>query len=737
MCDVTSARCIELKGIGDSCEAFYQCASYICDLEDGVCVEASFQLNGASCEVDYDCLSFLCDSGICATPVYLDNGAACEESEQCRSFNCENGECTDLFVQVQPSLLDIGARCTENADCYTLSCEAGSCVDPFAATVAAQPCGVDEYVHDNMCKPCAAGTTSRPGSDPSSRDTECSPVLCEVNQYAFAHTCQDCPFGSTAPAGADTSSPRTTHCSPIVVTGMCAGNTNVEENVHCGENLLLKPDAESIRGSSTADCCVRKPAAPPEETYVWEASPWSECAFGCGQREPASRTVMCMKIVTYESGITDPPSEVPAQMCQVEEMPETVRECEILPAGTPCSDGRAETTNDRCTERAPGAQCAGVVAMASRLLFEASVEDGFSEVALPSPTATPAEINASPAAVAIKEALLSELAPAFGAETTIVIISITGGSLIVDYRVEVPLGGATAENKAAALDSLSDGLSTDIILPMQDGNEMQLPDPIPAPMVSYAYFFTAATCPFTCSNDCGQVAITRSDLYTCLIDGTPGALSACHQTLGPPPETRTTCCPASDPLTCRAPMPILSASFSRNQDNDEVPSPRDDDTDDETGDQRVASPATSTSTRDRESPTVLIVVALVAGVVVLVLVAVKLTRGNGTENNAKQATDLSRQSLGLKEAEEGLRSSRLKEVEEGVRSSTLEGKGGSRSSMLTDVEDASGDSGLKETEEGMPDVEDASGNSGLKETEEGMPPARKGSLGSTQQHCRP
>jgi hypothetical protein len=288
-----------------------------------------------------------------------------------------------------------------------------------------------------------------------------------------------------------------------------------------------------------------------------------------------------MKIVTYESGITDPPAEVPASAC-VEEMPETARECDILPTGTPCDDGNVETTDDKCISRAADAQCAGVVAIVSSLMFEAPVEN----LALPDATATPEEINSSPAAEAIKAALLTELAPAFGQDATITIIGIAAGSLIVDYRIEVPVEEATADNRDAALDTLSDGLSTNVELPGQDGTAVQLPDPIPAPLVSYAYSFTAAICTVTCSNDCGQAAIARSDIYTCLVDGIPGALSACHQALGPPPETRTTCCPAADPDTCRAPMPILSASFNRNQGAEELPPPSDDETDDETGDFR-------------------------------------------------------------------------------------------------------------------------------------------------------
>jgi hypothetical protein len=210
--------------------------------------------------------------------------------------------------------------------------------------------------------------------------------------------------------------------------------------------------------------------------------------------------------------------------------------------------------------------------MVSKLRFDIDIDN----IDLPdAATATSEEIDSSPAAVAIKEALASELGSAFGPDATIIIISIAAGSMVVDYRIEVPVAAATQENKAAAMESLSDGLTAAVALPAADGTgDVQLPDPIAAPLVTYAYVRVAPTCPVTCSNDCGTPALLRSDVYRCLVDGAPvqGA-TACINALGAPPSTRTTCCSAADPESCRAPMPILSASFNRNQGGEELPPP--------------------------------------------------------------------------------------------------------------------------------------------------------------------
>ena len=279
-----------------------------------------------------------------------------------------------------------------------------------------------------------------------------------------------------------------------------------------------------------------------------------------------------MKVVTYETGVTDPPVEVPVSLCESDNMPSSAMRCDILPKDTPCDDGNSDTTNDQCNSRAADAECVGVVAMVSKLRFDIAVDD----IALPdAATATPEEIDSSPAAVAIKEALASELRSTFGSDVTIVVVSIAAGSMVVDYRIEVPVAAATQDNKAAAMESLSDGLTVAVSLPAADGTgDVQLPDPIVAPLVTYAYVRQAPTCPVTCSSDCGAPAVLRSDIYRCLVDGAPvqGA-TACINALGAPPSTRTTCCSAADPEFCKAPMPVLSASFVPNQGGEEPPLP--------------------------------------------------------------------------------------------------------------------------------------------------------------------
>merc|ERR1711871_1269731 len=139
------------------------------------------------------------------------------------------------------------------------------------------------------------------------------------------------------------------------------------------------------------------------------------------------------------------------------------------------------------------------------------------------------------------------------------ILSISSGSLIVDYRIEIPADAATEDNKAAATSLIKD--SMEVELPLTTGGTASLENPVVERFVTYSYVKTVGTCPSTCSNECGAPAIAVDDIYTCVEDGVAVAQSACSPKLGDVPVTRTTCCSAADPETCIARVvPVLSQS---------------------------------------------------------------------------------------------------------------------------------------------------------------------------------
>jgi hypothetical protein len=578
VCDYDTAQCVELKSVGETCAIDSECETWVC--EQSQCAVMSFRPVGAGCAADYDCMSYYCDPSTsqCAELEFLDNGETCSIDEECWSYHCdqESFECSDYWASFTPSdylengetctveaeadcwshfcdpdtllcsdFKEIGDSCTVDYECWSYFCDSSECADPFAAI--AEPCKQNEFVKENQCVPCPAGTTNPAGvadglGDPSLSDTQCTATICQVNQQVIAHTCLPCPAGYAAPPGGDASSPRNTECSLIPTTGMCAGNTDPAHDVDCGADYLLLPNAEDLPGTTAGECCERRPAAPPEVTYVYEASVWSMCAFGCGARAPSTREVNCVAVTTYESGSVTRETVSRSACGDIEgDVPVASRPCDTLPAGTPCDDNDRESTSDQCTSRDDDAQCAGKVVMESKLVFATPTED----IALPGPGE---DVDTSPAATAIKAGLVSGLGASLGEDVTITVLSISSGSMVVDYSIEVPAATATPEAKAAAEGSLAG--SVEVALPLEGGGEQQMPAPAIQRFVTYAYVRTAGVRTGTCSTACGARAVVANDIYTCTENGLGVALSSCVPSLGQVPVTRTECCPDADPDTC-------------------------------------------------------------------------------------------------------------------------------------------------------------------------------------------
>ena len=66
-------------------------------------------------------------------------------------------------------------------------------------------CGADEYVVNNACVNCPAGTTNAANDDASGANTTCDATLCDANQYVSNNACVNCPAGTENAANDDAS----------------------------------------------------------------------------------------------------------------------------------------------------------------------------------------------------------------------------------------------------------------------------------------------------------------------------------------------------------------------------------------------------------------------------------------------------------------------------------------------------------------------------------------------------
>jgi hypothetical protein len=304
--------------------------------------------------------------------------------------------------------------------------------------------------------------------------------------------------------------------------------------------------------------------------FAWVATAFPRCENICGPREAVTRSVVC----TAADGVQAPDDSACVQI-----KPADIRVCAPLPEDSPCDDRNDETVDDRCGSTKAGS-CAGKIALVSSVTFDipifelddtqtASSDDAGNETARPA-------VDSSPIARVVKPALATALT-AGGMNCTeddIVVLSISAGSLVVDYRVQVPPVLATPSIRAAAAAAVADpasvGLPVDtmaisVVTTDASGNAITVTSsntPIVEAFRSYAYVLLAGSCPAAadCSSICGTAALTAPDEYTCHEDGELiDDQEPCVSALGGVPSSSTECCPAADPDACRPAPPPESA----------------------------------------------------------------------------------------------------------------------------------------------------------------------------------
>jgi hypothetical protein len=211
-------------------------------------------------------------------------------------------------------------------------------------------------------------------------------------------------------------------------------------------------------------------------------------------------------------------------------------------------------------------ECRGHVALVSEVAFAMPADN----LDLPSAEATPDEVNISPIAVSIKSSLVGVLRASLGPAVTadsVTILSIRAGSLVVDYRVDVPLEAATEENQARAVAAVSDpttvGLpatAMDVTVLDAKGDEVVAAGAVQQAFRTFSYT-QASTCPAgmqpgvdssDCSSACDFEGLVAPDVWTCNEDGAPVAPLACVAAgLGEAPSTDVQCCPPAEEASCR------------------------------------------------------------------------------------------------------------------------------------------------------------------------------------------
>eukprot|EP01043_Picozoa_sp_COSAG02_P032825 COSAG02_NODE_2210_length_9492_cov_22.862877_10_plen_1095_part_00 len=475
-------------------------------------------------------------------------GAACP---QLQLTHCSNGE--GECAHDQECTLD--ADCHASATCVDQECVCNSgflgdgvntCIEVWLPPVV---CVENEYASGGECLPCAAGTTSVAMTgdiDANTADTSCTATLCEANERVLANQCVPCPAATESVEGADASG-ADTQCTDIPVTGMCVGNTDSASDVTCGEDFLLKPDPETVEGTTTDACCDELPDEtedPPEVSYAWEATAWGVCEFKCGARASLTRTVKCMQLTVYGNGAVAR-AEASADDCEGDG-PAATQACPTLPVGTICDDDYDATTGDACT--AAGV-CEGRQVLKSMLVFAVPAE----LFALPPVDASPEEVAASPVAVALAGSIRDLLAASLGDGINVVILRVlAAGALVVHYSFEVP-------PYVVVTDDIKESAAADIAyispaLPKTDGTTEQLPPPYVEPFKSYSYSRTAGCTPGSgCSNACGYEGEVTADVYTCLQDGQAVAAVSCVDAgIGDVPQSETVCCPPASDAACVA-----------------------------------------------------------------------------------------------------------------------------------------------------------------------------------------
>ena len=249
------------------------------------------------------------------------------------------------------------------------------------------------------------------------------------------------------------------------------------------------------------------------------------------------------------------------------------QDCSTLDVSTPTA---CTAHRDHCTYRTQSF-CQGKVALVAAVVFDIAIDDtALTAIADAAAVDEAGEIvwDDTPIGTTAKAALQPILVAA-GMQCTvddITILSITAGSLNIDYKVEVGAEFATPQIKETASAAVADPASVNL---PADSMAITVNDPVTGLTVtasgavqeafkSYTYAKLPGSCnapelctgelgsdgTCTCSTVCGQDAMSAPDVYSCLEDydsvrsssSNEVQLSLCVPSLGAVPTTGTLCC---------------------------------------------------------------------------------------------------------------------------------------------------------------------------------------------------
>jgi hypothetical protein len=177
-------------------------------------------------------------------------------------------------------------------------------------------------------------------------------------------------------------------------------------------------------------------------------------------------------------------------------------------------------------------------------------------VALPAGDASPEEVNSSPTANKIKDAIGPALVDKLGSDVVVTALGMKGmraGSLVVDYKVEVPADVTTDSlTKQSTTKHVQDSVVWPVLPAANGGADVDPGTPVVDLLQNYAYSRTAGCLAATdCSTACGYEGEEAGDIYQCLEDGSAVSTATCEGAgIGPVPTSTSMCCPPADKETC-------------------------------------------------------------------------------------------------------------------------------------------------------------------------------------------
>ena len=162
-----------------------------------------------------------------------------------------------LFAFLGFVYANINQECAENEYVFNnicTSCEAGSVneagddasgLNTFCEAIF---CGENEYVFNNFCESCVAGSLNETGDDALGSNTLCEAILCAENEYVSNHICEPC-VGSTNEIG-DNALVANTICDPI----LCTENEYVGNHICIGCAVGLRNEAGDNASGENTSC---------------------------------------------------------------------------------------------------------------------------------------------------------------------------------------------------------------------------------------------------------------------------------------------------------------------------------------------------------------------------------------------------------------------------------------------------------------------------------------------------